>query len=100
LKLNKKDVVLTIIYEGVNRLYRAKRNVKDKQEDLNLFRNLTGTEHVSLHSALKSCTIKFIEAQFNRDTAFISFQKHLTKSLSSIFNKQINLGEYDKVYSV
>jgi hypothetical protein len=100
LKLNEKDVVLTMICEGVNRLDRAKRNVEDTQEDLNLSGNLIGTEHISLHSILKSCTIKFIEAQFNRDTAFISFQKYLAKSLSSIFNKQINLGKYDEVCSV
>jgi hypothetical protein len=88
-----------MIREGVDRLDRAERNVKDKQ-DLNLPGNLIGTEHVFLHSALKSCTIKFIEAQFNGDTAFISFQKRLSKSLSSIFNKRINLSEYDEVCSV
>lgn len=89
-----------MIREGVDRLDRAKRNVEDDQDDLNPPGNLVGTEHVSLHSALKSCTIKFIEAQFNEDTAFIGFRKRLAKSLSSIFNKQINLGEYDEVCSI
>ena len=85
-----------MIHEGIDRLDRAERNIEDKQEDFP-GDHLVGTEHVSLHSALKSCTIQFIEAQFNEDAAFIGFQKRLAKSLSSIFNKRVNLGEYDEV---
>lgn len=56
-----------------------------------------GTEHVSLSSPQESCTIQFLETQFSQDSAFKNFRKHLSKSLTSIFNKRIQLGAHGEV---
>jgi hypothetical protein len=74
-----KDVVSTIIHEEINIVNRVER---DKMEDLevdedplgsNLSCGFIGTKHVSLNSPKQSCTIQFLETQFNQDSAFKDF---------------------------
>lgn len=59
---------------------------------------LIGTEHVSLSSVLKSCTVEFIETTMgSTDNAFKDFRKHLGKALTAIFNSRIEVSPYGEV---
>ena len=110
MKLNEKSVVSTIIREEIEILDAKAEREKAKRADeldsspltITNSRQITGTYHVSLSSSLKSCTIQFLENQFNQDSAFKDFRKRLSKALTSIFNKEnrIRLGAHDEVLMI
>lgn len=98
LKLNEKAVVATLVREQIDIQDRIEKERSEMEgETEKHFRQITGTEHVSLSSALKPCTLEYLEDQLKHDSAFKGFQKRLAKSLTAIFTVRIQLDVTEEV---
>ncbi|KAF8895008.1 hypothetical protein CPB84DRAFT_1816018 [Gymnopilus junonius] len=98
LKLNEKAVVSTLIREQIDVQDHLEMEQREElDENGRHFHQVVGTEHISLGSVLKSCMIEYLEGQHKKDTAFKDFRKRLSKSLTAIFNAQIQLDATDEV---
>ncbi|KAF8887442.1 hypothetical protein CPB84DRAFT_1816617 [Gymnopilus junonius] len=98
LKLNEKAVVSILIHEQIDVQDHLEMEQREEvDENGRRFRQVVGTEHISLGSVLKSCMIEYLEGQHKKDTAFKDFQKQLSKSLTAIFNARIQLDATDEV---
>ncbi|KAF8900821.1 hypothetical protein CPB84DRAFT_1815310 [Gymnopilus junonius] len=90
------NVVSTLIREQIDLLDRLGSEQQEDEDRLGQSQ-LNGTEHISLFSAVKPCTIEYLESQFSHDdSAFRDFRKHLSRTLSSMLNVHVNLTVYDE----
>jgi hypothetical protein len=102
LRLNKNDVVATIIWEALVELdtYLEQLKLEDLLEDAD--RSLIGNKHVLLGSPLPPLIIGLVEHRMfgiDSDSAFQDFRKKLSKSLMMIHGKNCHLSEQGEVRS-